>query len=139
MFTVNPGSDKLSIRTGISNMFSRRFQKCQQIPGSTAPFAKKGCVGFFLGGGTATPTFVSFGQPQFLASFCPPHPFGERRNRVLSEAEEYQQGFWMRNPSPIHAQFLLLWGSQGCSPCPYICPYIPAPVTPHFWLGTQLF
>lgn len=47
MFTVNPRADKQSIRASISNMFSRGFQKCQQIPSSTAFFAKKG---FFLGG-----------------------------------------------------------------------------------------
>lgn len=42
MFTVNPGSDKQSIRASIPNMLLRRFQKCQRIPDSPALFAKKG-------------------------------------------------------------------------------------------------
>lgn len=74
MFTVNPGADKQSIRASISNMFSRGFQKCQQIPSSTAFFAKKG---FFLGGEGGGGTFVSFGQHQFLARFCLAHPLTE--------------------------------------------------------------
>lgn len=75
MFTVNPGADKQSIRASISNMFSRRFQKCQQIPSITAFFAKKGFFGGWgrIWGGT----FVSFGQHQSLARFCLAHPLTE--------------------------------------------------------------
>lgn len=80
MFTVNLDSDKQNVRKNITNMLLRGFQKCQQIPYSTALFAKKRAV--FLR--TIALAFVSFGQIQFPVRFYLGCSLGELSNRVLS-------------------------------------------------------